>query len=208
MTDQQTPELNEAAPQRYLVVGLGNPGREHQSNRHNLGFMTVDRLAHRHNIPLSRVQQRAIIGQGTIEGQPVILAKPQTYMNASGESVGALARYYEVPLSNVMVIYDELDIPFGSLRLREKGGPGGHNGMRSIIQHLGEAYPRLRLGIGRPPGRMPPAAFVLQDFSKDELPIVDEVLTSAVSAVETYIRAGIDLAMSRHNGPLANVDGS
>lgn len=206
--DQLSPGPAEATPQRYLVVGLGNPGREHQFNRHNLGFMTVDRLAHRHDIPLSRVQQRAIVGQGTVAGHPVILAKPQTYMNASGESVGALVRYYKVPLTNVMVVYDELDIPFGSLRLREKGGPGGHNGMRSIIQHLGESYPRLRLGIGRPPGRMPPAAYVLHDFSKDELPVVDEVLTSAVEAVETYIRDGIDLAMSRHNGPLANVDAS
>lgn len=188
------------ATEKYLLVGLGNPGREHRANRHNIGFMALDRLAEAHGISLSRVQNRAIVGSGRIADRSVILAKPQTYMNASGEAVSALAKFYKIPPANVLVMYDELDIPFGTLRLREKGGAGGHNGMKSIIQHLGPEFPRLRLGIGRPPGRMPPAAYVLQDFGKADLPIVAEMLDEALRAVETYLRDGIALAMTRHNG--------
>lgn len=187
---------------RYLIVGLGNPGRAHLYNRHNVGFMVADRLAARHNIELKRVQSKAIVGSGRIAGRPVILAKPQTFMNLSGEAVGPILNYYKVPLGNVLVIYDELDIPFGVIRLREKGGAGGHNGMRSIIQHLGNEFARMRMGIGRPPGRMDPAAFVLQDFGRDELPLVSEMLATAVEAVESFIRNGIDLTMSRFNGPV------
>ncbi len=185
--------------ERYLIVGLGNPGRSHLFNRHNLGFMAVDRLAARHDIELKRVQSKAIIGSGRVAGRPVIIAKPQTFMNLSGNAVGPLVNYYRVPPGNTLVVYDELDIPFGVIRLREKGGPGGHNGMRSIIQHLGNDFPRLRLGIGRPPGRMDPAAFVLQDFGRDELPVVDEMLTAAVEAIEAFIRLGIDPAMTQAN---------
>jgi PTH1 family peptidyl-tRNA hydrolase len=195
--------LNEPAmdgQQRFLIVGLGNPGRQYRQNRHNIGFMVLDRLAAVHAVSLGRVQNHAIVGSGKIAGQDVILAKPQTYMNKSGESVGALARYYKIPPANVLVIYDELDLPFGTLRLREQGGAGGHNGMRSLIQHLGEGFPRLRLGIGRPPGQMPAAAHVLQDFGREDAPLVEEMLTAAVAAVETYLHDGINLAMSRHNG--------
>lgn len=192
--------------ERYLIVGLGNPGRTHLYNRHNLGFMAVDRLAARHDIELRRVQSKAIVGSGRIAGRAVIIAKPQTFMNLSGGAVGPLVNYYRVPLSNLLVVYDELDIPFGVIRLREKGGPGGHNGMRSLIQHLGNEFARLRLGIGRPPGRMDPAAFVLQDFGRDELPVVSEMLSAAVGATESFIGDGIDLAMSRWN-TRANSDG-
>jgi PTH1 family peptidyl-tRNA hydrolase len=188
--------------QRFLVVGLGNPGREHAGNRHNIGFMVLDRLAADHAISLGRVQNRSLVGTGKIAGRDLVLAKPQTYMNLSGEAVGALARYYKIPPPNILAVYDELDLPFGTLRLREKGGAGGHNGMRSLIRHLGEEFPRLRLGIGRPPGRMPPAAYVLQDFGREDAPIVEEMITTAVAAVETFLREGINLAMSRHNGPL------
>jgi PTH1 family peptidyl-tRNA hydrolase len=186
--------------QRFLVVGLGNPGRQYRQNRHNVGFMVLDRLAVVHAISLGRVQNRAIIGSGKIAGHDVVLAKPQTYMNRSGEAVGALARYYRIAPANVLVIYDELDLPLGTLRLREQGGAGGHNGMRSVIQHLGEGFPRLRLGIGRPPGQMPAAAHVLQDFGRGDEPIVEEMLSAAVVAVETFLGEGINLAMSRHNG--------
>jgi PTH1 family peptidyl-tRNA hydrolase len=189
---------------RYLIVGLGNPGRNHLYNRHNVGFMAVDRLAARHGIDLKRVQNKAIVGSGRIAGRPAVIAKPQTFMNLSGEAVGSLANYYKIPTSRLLVIYDELDIPFGVIRLREKGGAGGHNGMRSLIQHLGNDFPRLRLGIGRPPGRMDPAAYVLQDFGRDELPLVSDMLTTAVEAVESFIADGIDMAMSRFNGPVAN----
>lgn len=190
------------APGRFLVAGLGNPGRGHLYNRHNIGFMVVDRLAARHGIDMKRAQNRAIVGSGHIAGQSVILAKPQTFMNLSGESVGPLVNYYKVPLDNILVVYDELDIPFGVIRLREKGSAGGHNGMRSIIQHLGNEFARLRMGIGRPPGRMDAAAFVLQDFGRDELALVSEMLSTAVAAVESFLTDGIDLTMSRYNGPV------
>ncbi len=188
--------------ERYLIVGLGNPGRGYAFNRHNIGFMAVDRLAARHGIDLKRVQSKAIVGNGRVADRPVILAKPQTFMNLSGGAVGSLAGYYRVPLGNLLVVYDELDIPFGVLRLREKGGAGGHNGMRSIIAQLGNEFARLRLGIGRPPGRMDPAAYVLQDFGRDELPVVSDMLDTAVAAIETFVREGIALTMSRYNGPV------
>ncbi len=184
---------------KFLIVGLGNTGRKYRANRHNVGFMVIDRLAEMQNIDLSRVQNKALVGNGRIHARSVILVKPQTMMNLSGDAVGPIANYYKVPLANILVIYDELDLPFGTLRLREKGGAGGHNGMKSIIQHLGNSYPRMRLGIGRPPGRMPPAAYVLQDFGKDDLPIVSELIDEAIKAIETFLTKGIDLAMSRHN---------
>ena len=155
---------------KFLIVGLGNPGRKYRGNRHNIGFM--------------------------------IVAKPQTFMYSSGDSVGPLANYYRIPNGNGLVIYDELDLPFGTIRLREKGGAGGHNGMKSIINHLGDDFPRVRLGIGRPPGQMPVPAYVLRDFDKGEQPVVADILHTAVSAVETYLKEGIQLAMSRHNGTI------
>ena len=195
-------EMNDA--ERFLIVGLGNPGRKYRGNRHNIGFMALDALAAAYKIESSKVQNKAIVGNGRIQNQNVILAKPQTYMNSSGDAVGPLARYYKVPPENVLVIYDELDLPFGTIRLREKGGTGGHNGMKSIINHLGQDFPRVRLGIGRPPGQMPVPAYVLQDFGKDDLPLLDDVLAEAIRAIETYLREGIQLAMSRHNGSLVN----
>jgi PTH1 family peptidyl-tRNA hydrolase len=184
---------------RILLVGLGNPGRQYAGNRHNIGFMALNHLAERCGLSLSRVQFRSLVGNGRIMDQPVILAKPQTYMNRSGEAVGSLARFYKIIPANILVTYDELDLPFGSLRLRKKGGAGGHNGMRSIIQHIGNEFPRLRLGIGRPPGQMDPAAFVLQDFRGHELVVVERILEEAADAIESFIHDGIDLAMTWHN---------
>jgi PTH1 family peptidyl-tRNA hydrolase len=186
--------------QKFLIAGLGNPGRQYRENRHNIGFMVVDRLAEKYGIRLGRVQQKAITGEGRIKDQTVILVKPQTYMNLSGDSVGPLAKYFKVAAENVLAIYDEIDLPFGTLRLRSQGGSGGHNGMKSLIQHLGNDFPRLRLGIGRPSGRMPPSAYVLQDFGKDEQPILSELIDSAIETVETILTEGVDLAMTRHNG--------
>ncbi|HID52834.1 MAG TPA: aminoacyl-tRNA hydrolase [Anaerolineae bacterium] len=185
---------------RYLIVGLGNPGRKYRGNRHNIGFMAVDRLAQAHGIQGGKVQNKAIVADGRIAQKPVILAKPQTWMNASGDAVGPLANYYQIPNENILVIYDDLDLPFGAIRLREKGGAGGHNGMKSLINHLGQDFPRMRLGIGRPPGQMPPHAYVLQDFRPEERPLLDDILNEAVRAVETWLTDGIQLAMSRHNG--------
>ncbi len=188
-----------ASQDRFLIAGLGNPGREYQNNRHNIGFMAVDRLAVAYGISLGKVQNRALVGNGRIGAASVILAKPQTYMNGSGDAIGPLATYYRIPSERVLVVYDEIDLPPGTLRLREQGGSGGHNGMKSIIQQLGNGFPRLRLGVGRPPGRMEPAAYVLQDFRGAELEVVDELLNEAVAAIETFLREGVDLAMTRHN---------
>lgn len=188
---------------RFLIIGLGNPGRQYRGNRHNVGFMVVDRLAGDNGIQSSKVQNKAIVGDGRVAGQRVILAKPQTYMNNSGEAVGPLANFYKIPPENIFVVYDEMDIPLGTIRLREKGGAGGHNGMKSIIQHIGQDFPRMRLGVGRPPGRMEPPGYLLQDFSNDQLPIVSDMIDEAIRAIETYLQEGIQMAMSRHNGTVA-----
>lgn len=187
-----------AAP--YLIVGLGNPGPQYARNRHNVGFQVLDRLAARHGLSFSRTMHRALVAEGHIDGRRVILAKPLTYMNNSGEAVGALVRYFNIPLEQVLVVYDDMDLPQGALRLRPKGGSGGQRGMQSIIHHLGtEVFPRLRVGIGRPPGRMDAAAYVLQNFSPDEETIMEEVRERAADAIETWLREGLQAAMNRFN---------
>jgi PTH1 family peptidyl-tRNA hydrolase len=183
-----------------LIVGLGNPGREYAGNRHNVGFDCVDLLAEKHGIALSKSQHKARLGTGQVAGRRAILAEPQTYVNSSGEAVGAVARYYKVAPGDVLVIYDDLDLPQGTIRLRPGGSSGGHNGIKSIIEHLGtQAFPRVRIGIGRPPGRMEPKDYVLQDFSAAEREGMAEVYDRVVDAVETFIREGIREAMNRYN---------
>ncbi|MGD2179403.1 MAG: aminoacyl-tRNA hydrolase [Anaerolineae bacterium] len=185
---------------RYLVVGLGNLGSKYVNNRHNVGFRCVERLAAVHSLSFDRRQRKASIALGTILARSVILVKPRTFMNRSGYAVAALARYYRVPLSRVLVVYDDLDLPLGTTRVRPSGGSGGHRGMRSIINQLGgRDFPRLRIGIGRPPGRMDPADYVLQDFSVDEQTVVDVTLEQAVAAIETWLSDGIEAAMSLYN---------
>ena len=188
------------AGKTYLIVGLGNPGKKYRTHRHNIGFMAIDQLAHSYNATLSQVKNKAIVGDCRVGDHKLVLAKPQTFMNLSGDSVGPLAKFYKLEPEQVLVIYDELDLPFGTVRIREKGSAGGHNGMKSIINHLGNSFPRIRLGIGRPPGRMPVTAYVLQDFGKDETTAVAEMLDRTVRAVETYAKDDVTLAMSRYNG--------
>ena len=189
----------------FLIIGLGNPGAEYRQNRHNIGFMVIDQLAQVLSIPLQRVKFKAITGTGKFEGRRVILAKPQTYMNASGESVGPLSRYFKVPLNQLMVLHDDLDIPFGSLRIRPMGGTSGQKGMKSIVEKLGsQDFPRMRIGIGRPPGRMDPADYVLQNFKNDELATRDEVLDTAAAAIKLFILEGLDKAMNTFNGEIRN----
>lgn len=192
---------------RYLIVGLGNPGREYANNRHNAGFMVVEAFAKRHGLDFSRMQYDAFVATGRAAGRSVILAKPQKYMNLSGRPVGALRSFYKLPLENILVAYDDLDLPTGTIRLRPSGGAGGHNGMKDILRHLGsEAFARLRVGIGRPPGRMDSAAYVLQDFGAEERIVIDAACDRAADAIETWLRDGITLAMSRHNGPSEHED--
>ncbi len=164
-----------------LIVGLGNPGPRYARNRHNIGFRAVDDLAAACNLTFSRTEQRALTAHGTINNQRVILAKPQTWMNESGQAVGPLVRFYKIPIARLLVIYDDLDLAAGAVRYRPDGSSGGHRGLQSISQSLGgiNTIARVKVGIGRPPGRMDPADYVLQDFSKDEEPQLWEALKLA-----------------------------
>ncbi|MCC7359338.1 MAG: aminoacyl-tRNA hydrolase [Anaerolineales bacterium] len=189
-------------PERHLLVGLGNPGREYRLNRHNVGFLLLDRLVEKHRLlGFTKRQGKALITSGVIAGVPVVLAKPQTYMNLSGEAVSALVRFYQTPLERLLISFDEIDLPLGTLRLRPEGGSAGHNGMRSIIEQLGtEQFPRLRLGIGRPPGVKAAAGYVLRDFRGEDLEIITLTLDRAADAVECFLREGLTTAMNRYNG--------
>lgn len=185
----------------YLVVGLGNPGKEYQNNRHNAGFMTVDKLAKHLGTTFSRVEANALIAKTTYEGKRIILIKPQTYMNNSGRSVKQLVKYYKIPLENIIVLFDDVDLPLGTIRIRADGGSGGQKGMLSIIQNLGtQSFPRLRIGIGRPPGRMEAAAYVLQNFSQAEKTILEITIEKAIEAVLVFVMQGIETAMNKFNG--------
>jgi len=185
----------------FLIVGLGNPGREYKDNRHNVGFMLVDRLTVRLGARMSRMQAKALVASINYESNKIILAKPQTYMNLSGQSIQGLARFYKLPLENMIVAHDDLDLPFGTIRIRPGGGPGGQRGVASTIERLGtKDFRRLRIGIGRPPGRMDPAAYVLQDFSKADQTLLSEILDHAADAVLEFVKNGLDSAMNKFNG--------
>ncbi|KAG5234025.1 peptidyl-tRNA hydrolase family protein [Salix suchowensis] len=178
----------------WLIVGLGNPGKKYYSTRHNVGFQMVDALADAEGISISGVSFKALLGKGFIGNVPVMLAKPQTFMNASGESVGAIASYYKIPLKQVLLIYDDLDLPFAKLRLLPKGGHGGHNGMKSVINHFkgSRDFPRLRIGIGRPPGKMDTANFVLRPFTKQEHEELDFMFQQGTEAVRILLLEGVN----------------
>lgn len=185
----------------YLIVGLGNPGPRYENTRHNVGFRAVERLAAAHGLVFSKTEHKAQTASGTILGRRVILAKPMTYMNLSGDSVVPLARFYKIPPERILVIHDDLDLPLGTLRIRKMGSSGGQNGLRHILERMGtQAVPRVRIGIGRPPGRMDPADYVLTPLKGDDAILMEEVIDRAVKAVETWLTEGIELAMSRHNG--------
>jgi PTH1 family peptidyl-tRNA hydrolase len=184
----------------YLIVGLGNPGREYKSNRHNVGFMLIDKLASRLGVTFGRMESQALVTKTDYLERRLALAKPQTYMNLSGQAVSSLVRFYKVPLTNSLVVYDDVDLPMGTLRMRPSGGAGGHNGVVSILERLGtQEFPRLRIGISRPPGRLEAADYVLHDFSKEELEVLPDILDQAVGAVLTYITEGLEAAMTQYN---------
>lgn len=187
----------------YLIVGLGNPGPKYAATRHNVGWHVLDVLAARHRLTFSKAEQKAITAAGQIAGRRALLAKPQTFMNLSGEAVRGLVDFYKVDLARLLLIADDLDIPLGTLRLRPSGGAGGQKGLASTIQHLGtQDFSRLRFGIGRPPGRMDPAAYVLQPFAGDDAILARETAERAADAVELWLGEGIEAAMSRFNGAI------
>jgi peptidyl-tRNA hydrolase, PTH1 family len=196
---QQSTVMNDTAP--YLIVGLGNPGPEYRHTRHNVGFMLADRLAERLGIKFSRLESKALVTKGDHMGRRIVLAKPHTFMNLSGQAVGALARYYKVPPANLLVAYDDVDLPLGTIRIRPGGGSAGQKGMASIIERLGtQVIPRMRLGISRPPGRMEAADYVLQRFSPAEQELLSPTLDRAADAALLFVVQGLETAMNQYNG--------
>src|SRR5687767_11147283 len=192
-----TPELS------YLLVGLGNPGREYKDTRHNFGFMLIDRIAVRLNARGMKVQSKAIVTSTIYEDRKLILAKPQTYMNLSGQSVQGLVHFYKIPLTNVMVLSDDLDIPFGTIRIRAAGGPGGQRGLSSVIESLEtDDCQRVPLAIRRPPGTMDPANCILQNVSRDGITSVAESLDAAADGAREVVNDGVNGAMNKFDRSL------
>lgn len=186
-----------AETERWLVVGLGNPGPTYAANRHNAGFMVVDALARAGNERWKSHKARAEVVETRLDGTPVVLAKPRTYMNLSGGPTAALSTFYKIPVERIVVVHDELDIDFGALKLKRGGGSGGHNGLKSLTSSLGGPdYVRVRFGVGRPPGRMDAAAFVLRDFSGTERGELDLNVERAADAVRTVLTDGLDRAQN------------
>lgn len=191
----------ETGTRRWLVVGLGNPGPEYAGNRHNAGFMVLDELAARVGGRFKAHRGHAEVLEGRLAGRPVVLAKPRSYMNLSGGPVKAIADFYKVPPADLIVVHDELDIPFGALRAKFGGGDNGHNGLRSITKSLGTRdYHRVRFGVGRPPGRMDPAAYVLRDFAAAERKDLPLLVDRAADVVESLIVAGLAATQNRFHG--------
>ncbi len=184
----------------YIIVGLGNPSREYQGTRHNIGFDAITRLSDDYRIPLDFKKHKAICGKGMIAGEKVILAQPQTYMNLSGESVRELQDFYKVSPENIIIIYDDISLEPGKLRIRTKGSAGGHNGIKSIISHLGtEEFPRIRVGVGDKPAGWDLADYVLSRFSSEEQPVIREALGKTSEAVKSILTDGMEPAMNQYN---------
>lgn len=184
----------------FLIAGLGNPGKQYAETRHNIGFMVLDQLAKKLGTEFRRMQSKAMVTQSQYAGHRLILAKPRTFMNNSGQAIGALARFYKVPFENILVIYDDADLDFDVIRLRPDGSSSGQKGMESVIQLLGtDQIPRLRIGIGRPPGKMETPAYVLLPFSIEEKEVLPFIINRSMEAVFEFIQNDIDAAMNKFN---------
>ncbi len=183
----------------YIIVGLGNPGKKYENTRHNMGFLTVDLLAENHDIKINKIKFKALVGEGKIAGQKVVLVKPQTYMNLSGESVRQVVDFYKIDSQNLIVIYDDIDIPTGSVRVRKKGSSGTHNGMRNILYQIQtEDFPRIRVGIGS--GKKENLInYVTGGFTKEEKTLLEDAVTSAAAAASCIVEKGIEKAMNEYN---------
>ncbi|MCX7571982.1 aminoacyl-tRNA hydrolase [Tumebacillus sp. DT12] len=183
-----------------LIIGLGNPGKEYEMTRHNIGWMALDRLAKEWNIDVTKSKYRALYGEGTVKGEKVVLLKPMTYMNLSGESLSQAMQWYKPDLKDIVVLYDDMDIPLGKLRLRTKGSPGGHNGIKSLVQHLGtQEFNRVRMGIGRPHPGSDVIKHVLTNFRKEEVEDVENAVSKIGDVIECIIDQGFLIAMNRFN---------
>lgn len=184
----------------FLIVGLGNPGKQYENTRHNVGFSTIDYLSDKYNIKLSKIGFKAAYGDGFIDETRVVLVKPQTFMNLSGESVREIVNWYKIPLERVIVIYDDIDLELGKIRVRPKGSAGTHNGMKSIIYQLQEEnFPRIRVGIGRPPEKWDLADYVLSRFPKEDWEIIFKSIEKAAEAAIMVTKSGTEKAMNRYN---------
>lgn len=184
----------------YYIVGLGNPGIQYENTRHNAGFITIDYLARKYSIDVRKIKFKSLIGQGVISGQKVMLVKPQTYMNNSGEAIREIYKYFDFDHDKLIVIYDDIDIDFGSIRIRKKGSAGTHNGMKSIIYNLEfDDFPRIKVAVGKKPSYMDLANFVLSGFSKQEAKIIEEEVKLASDAIEMILEEGIEKTMSMFN---------
>ena len=189
----------------YIIVGLGNPTKEYEKTRHNAGFDAIDVLAEKHGIQITERKHKAFCGTGFIGGERVLLAKPQTFMNASGESLREAADFYKIRPEQVIVIYDDISLRVGQLRIRTKGSAGGHNGIKSIIAHLGsQDFPRIKIGVGAKPDRMDLADYVLSRFSQTDRQMMEDAFQDAADAVEFMLADGADAAMNRYNRKKSN----
>ena len=185
----------------YIIVGLGNPGREYQNTRHNIGFQVIDAIAEKNNISVKEKKYKALIGKGVVAGQKVLLVKPQTYMNLSGESVREVIDYYKIDeKEELIVISDDISLDVGQIRIRKKGSAGGHNGLKNIILHLGhDQFERIKMGVGEKPQGYDLADYVLGHFTQMEQEILQDSIARALQAVETIMTEGVDQAMNRYN---------
>ena len=183
----------------YVIAGLGNPGKKYEKTRHNMGFLVLDEFAACHGISVSRIRHRALTGEGFVAGEKVLLVKPQTYMNLSGESLREVMAYYNVPIEKLIVVYDDMDLDIGSLRIRKKGSAGSHNGMKSVIYQLQtDQFPRIRVGIGTS-GNADWKDFVTGKISDGEAKLLSETIRTAAESIDCIIESGIDTAMNRYN---------
>ena len=183
-----------------LIVGLGNPGEKYAATRHNVGFWVIDRLAERWQIPVNQSKWKGLTGSGRVMGERVVLLKPMTYMNLSGESVRPACDWLKCDIEDVAVICDDLDLPPGQLRLRKKGSSGGHRGLESLIEHLGtNEFKRVRIGIGHPADRMPVVDYVISPFTREERPLIEEAVERAAEAIHQWVVSTFDEAMNRFN---------
>lgn len=184
----------------YIIVGLGNPGLKYESTKHNVGFEVIERLAYEHHIKVDRKKHKALVGQGVIKGEKVILVKPLTYMNLSGESIRSVLDFYNAAIEDVVVVYDDTSLELGGLRIRLKGSAGGHNGIKSVIQHLGtNEFIRIKVGIGAKPAGWDMAKYVLSRFTKDEIPVISDSIKDSVKVIEMILDEGVNKAMNEFN---------
>lgn len=182
----------------YIIAGLGNPGKEYTGTRHNAGFEAIDMLAEKMNVKLNKLKFNSVYGEINMNGEKIVLVKPVTYMNKSGTAIDEIIKFYKIPTENLIVVYDDIDLNLGSLRIRASGSPGTHNGMKSITQYAGNNFPRIRIGIGKNPD-MDLADYVLQRFSREENDVLAPILQKAGEAALEIIESGVDSAMGKYN---------